>query len=743
MVGHMKNKIILLLCIVHSIQGLQTLSDISKQAHKLNEFPINTGSNWLHPNYSKEYKKLAPSFFERMMGKKNPLIKQLGTLLDYFARENQKPQDHVIQLSVTPDTEFIIWGELSGGFHSLVRSLQFLSDQGYLTENLSLAKQNCYFVFNGNSISRGPYNLETLLTILLLMKNNPGRVFYLQGKQERFAHWTNFTMKEELQTRQSLQTTQTIPLKNELSLFFASLPHALYINVTEDADQYIRISPSSRYEGIIDESLIEPRLSKITQNKELVIPLKKEHGLAKTNTSPRLISIIRNEDWIKKHVAKNGLGMLPQEQGATAWAVFSSPIATHQKLLKFEQDAFTIVSIQVPINQSTISLYNHRFDSAQSFQKVSTFNIQTGLSPNDDNMKKSYTIGSSMALVQGVPIMGQRTKQGMTARLREENRAQKTDGINFRYIIKNDNYTPQMTRQNINDFIKKNIDLILLPVGSPTLASYLDYIKESKVLVLFPITGGPQFRNRDLKGLVHFRATYADEVRALVNHLVAESAAKKFALFYQDDAYGKPALEAAHEELKRHNISNWVDVPYQRNSVNFEKQAQIIKEAQPDAIGFFSTAEVTRELIRQIGIDFLTNKLLFGISFLGEESFRRFIKQHGIKVLFGAVVPNPRISNLPIVKEYRAAMDAANAHYDIFSLEGYIATSILLEAIKHITPPITKDKILAKIESFKNHPLKGLTLTFDPNRRDLATHVWIESGDDRDWLKKEITKTPQ
>ena len=733
----MKKKIIILLFIVRSIQGLQTLPDLSKHAFKLDEFPLNTSTDWLHPNYTKAYQKLAPSRLS--WWRKNPLIKQLGSLLDYFARENQNPQNHVVQLSVTPDTEFIIWGELSGGFHSLVRSLKFLSQNGYLTKKLTLTKPNCYFVFNGNSISRGPYNLETLLTILLLMRKNPDRVFYLKGKQERFDHWTNFNMKEELQNREFSQVTQTIPLKNKLSHFFALLPHALYINTTGDADHFIRISPSGRNEGVIDESLLGYKLSDMPQNEVLIISLEKERGRTKSNTIPRLVSLIKNEDWSRNHVAKNGLGMLPQEQGVTAWAIFSAPIEAYQKMLKFEHDAFLVLTIQQPINQSTISLYNRRFDSDQSFQKISTFNIKTGLSP-DDGKKKYYTIGSSMSLVQGIPIMGQRTKRGMIIRLREENKTQKSDGLNFRYVIENDNYTPQMTRQNINNFIKKNIDLILLPVGSPTLASYLDYIKEVKVLVLFPITGGPQFRNPDLKGLVHFRATYADEVRALVNYLVVESAPKKFALFYQDDAYGKPALEAAHKELKRHGISNWVDVPYQRNSVNFEKQAQIIREAQPGAIGFFSVAEATRELIRQIGIDFLTNKLLFGISPLGVESFRRFIKQRGIKVLFGAVVPNPRVSDLPIVKEYREAMDAAEDPYDVLSLEAYIATSILLEAIKQITPPITKDKILAKIESFQNHPLKGFILSFDPNRRDLAQHVWIESGDDVDWLKKEITK---
>lgn len=414
-------------------------------------------------------------------------------------------------------------------------------------------------------------------------------------------------------------------------------------------------------------------------------------------------------------------------------------------MLGFANDAFAILTVGNPLATSNIALYNRKSGAEDSFKKASSFNIKTGISTNEKDKNGTtghVTIGSSMALVQGVPIMGQRTKRGMSVRLNDEN---KKGGISknlLRSVVYNDNYTPHLTRNNIDMLLSRdNAELILLPVGSPTLASYLDYVRDKKAVVLFPITGGPQFRDPNLKGIVHFRGTYADEVRALVDYMVTKGAAKRFAFFYQDDAYGKELLKAAHQELKQNGITTWTDVPYQRNSVDYKEQARKIKEAQPDAIGFFSTGQATRELIRQIGIDFLTNKQLFGISFLGEASFRRFLKKHGLKVLFGAVVPNPKTSNLEIVKEYRAAMDANNYPYDIFSLEAYIATSILMDVMQQITPPITKEKILEKLEQLKEYDFKGLKLTFDPERRDLARYIWLESGGDKEWVQKKIIKT--
>ncbi len=746
---YMKKNIIILVCLFQSLSAVSTLSDLSHHAGLLDEYPKNNSDDWQNPDYTPLYKSLGPHAFNQLLGRKKPIVQQLGRLLKSVTKTRKKIKDtheHVVHVVAPVQTEIIICSDISGGFHSLIRILTYLKNNGYLNNSLKIIKPYCYLVFNGNSISRGPYNIETLISILLLLKKNPSHVFYLKGKQETHAYWTNFNFKQELKYRGATYYSQLIPFEKEINAFFDTLRATLYLSTPQSKDQYIRISPSGRDEIIIDESILTEKLKINPQAGTYTISLQTNKNQTKSNELPQVVSIIKSEPWLKQHTAKEGLAQIAQDRGATAWTLFSTPIEAHQKLIGFSYDAFAILTLADPLSQSTISLFNRNITSPDSFVKAQAYNIQTGI-PIDikkrNGIRGHINIGSSMALVQGVPIMGQRTKRGMSVRLNKENKKGGIQNKILRSIIYNDNYTPHMTRSNINALLTRdNTDIVLLPVGSPTLASYLDYIRDKKVLVLFPITGGPQFRDPNLKGIVHFRGTYADEVHALVNYMVTEGAASRFAFFYQNDAYGKGPLEAAHEELRKKGITTWTDVPYQRNSVNFKKQAQKIKEAQPDAIGFFSTAQATKELIRQIGIDFFTNKQLFGISFLGEESFRRFIKKHGLNVLFGAVVPNPNTSNLEIVKEYRKEMDALNYPYDIFSLEAYITTSILLDIMKQIDPPITKEKILNKLEQLKDYEFKGLKLTFDPNRRDLARYIWLESGENQNWVQKKIIKKP-
>ena len=53
-----------------------------------------------------------------------------------------------------------------------------------------------------------------------------------------------------------------------------------------------------------------------------------------------------------------------------------------------------------------------------------------------------------------------------------------------------------------------------------------------------------------------------------------------------------------------------------------------------DAIGFFSSSRGTQMFIRQIGVEYLAPKKLFGLAFLGEETFGTFLKQEGVTILF-------------------------------------------------------------------------------------------------------------
>ena len=745
--------VMMLMIMGNTMRCFDNLADLQKYAATHEEQPPSDDKDWLDPNYETFHKSLHPGFFKRLSQLIGLQKKPSWTPDDFEVllravieqREKQKLSGRLVaHIRLSKPAKFYIWGDLHGAFHSLVRALEWLHKKNIITNDLKIINPQHYFVFNGDAINRSPYTLETLSLLLLLLKRNKQQVFYIRGKHENSNYWHNFGLRRELRMRISDSLGEGIPLGSLVSQFFDTLPLALYISTTQNPTDVIRISHYGRDRFEINEEYFDDLWS---DGSKIEVKYHDVRNKKKSKQPVTVQSIIKTEDWLRESRTMFGepkgifgLGLLDQERGAMTWAILSASIMPYQTYYNFFYDAFGVIDVTIPVKNSTITLYNQNLKKKDGFKKNKSFNLMTGIPIGlERGIAAGLTIGSSLSLVSGVPSMGQRVKRGMSARVREANQGIGGNNYHIKMVIYNDDYVPHLARNNIIRLMKNDeIDIILCPTGSPTLFSYLDYIKEDKILVLFPITGSNTFRKKDLVGLINFRETYADEVHALIDYVTTEHDAQRFAFFYQDDAYGVSALEAAHGELKKRGITEWTDVSYLRGSSEFSKQAKAIKLAQPDAIGFFSTALPTEELIRQIGVEFLAGKVLFGISFLGEELIRQFAKRKGITIYWGAVVPNPKISQLEIVKEYRKAMDRNNYTYDVFSLEAYIGTSIFIDMLQKIEGPVTREKVRQKLESLNNYQFKGLTLTFNPETRSLFESVWIETGDDEEWIEKKV-----
>ena len=291
-----------------------------------------------------------------------------------------------------------------------------------------------------------------------------------------------------------------------------------------------------------------------------------------------------------------------------------------------------------------------------------------------------------------------------------------------------DEYTPRKTVQEVKRFLEQGIDILLTPMGSTTLAAYLDLVKEGKVLVLFPMTGASLFRKKDLKYIAHIRPSYTIEGKILTEYALDTLKAKRAVMFYQNDEFGQGFMDGAQKVLKKRGIIDWLAVPYQRNDVNFSKQIAEINKYDPDTLVFFATATAAKGLIRQMGIQEVSAKQMIAASDVGDEKFLKFIKEKGLKIIYINVVPNPHQSDIAIVKQFRDAATREGVLIDVFGLESYIATDFLLDILSKIKGEVTKEKLIDAIEKVKNYNHKGFMFNFDPENRTLSSRLWMYTG---------------
>ncbi|MEX0848969.1 MAG: ABC transporter substrate-binding protein [Candidatus Dependentiae bacterium] len=344
--------------------------------------------------------------------------------------------------------------------------------------------------------------------------------------------------------------------------------------------------------------------------------------------------------------------------------------------------------------------------------------------------------GSTLDLSKGIKKIGRAVRLGTEARLSRINEQGGVKGKRFQVVFLDDEYTPGLAQKNINTFLHEiKTDLTLNSLGTPTLVAYLNLVKEGKILVLFTPTGTALFRDPELTHIINFRVSYSQEIKATTDYMIKKYNAKKVVLFYQNDDFGLQTKEAARKVLEKNNISDVLEVPYNRNDVMFKKHVKTILEFKPDTIAFISTPIATQELMRQMGVTFLSDKHLYGTSDLSENSFQDFLKEKGITVLIPNTVPDPATSDIPIAQEFRKDAQKNDAPITGFAFEAYINTALIAYIIDQIEGDISIDAIIKAAESIKDVDFKGLKLNFNDNTRELSSQIWISKGDGSPWTE--------
>lgn len=645
----------------------------------------------------------------------------------------------IVKITAVPGTQCFIFGPLSTQFHSLVRDLLELKRQHIINDNLEITKPNNYLIFTGNIINGGPYSLETLTLVLALMAKNPQTVLYVKGQQEENSYWQNYQLKRELQIKASRLSDEHVPLSRFINRLFNTLPLAVYLGTLNPQEGLVEISYFSRADKQSYSAACASELQKVSPGTLQVCTLN-PNTLAKPLP---VKAVIKAETRFITLDQYTGLALIEPDKGSTAWSILSSPTRFYREQYGFTYDGFTVVTIGKKLNDSTITNYYQDTRELLGFKKGNTYQLLTGqqikhttpLSAQDDPI----IVGCTLDFTKGLSDQSKQIRAGLTLRINKQNEEGGINGRPIQIIYMNDDYTPERARKNVEHFIKTyKSTLILSSPGSATLEAYLDLVKNNKVFVFFPVTGVPLFRTPELTNIVHWIASYKAEGEAVTQYAIANSSALSLAFLYQNDLYGKSALAGAQKALQKAGIKRVLELPYSRNTVQFKEIIDKIKASSAEAIGFFSTSLATQEFIRQAGVELLSNKKLFGISDLSENSFQKFISQKGLSVAFSNFVPNPDKSTLPIAEECRAqSQEAGGIDLDTFVLNGYINADLFIYILQQIKGPITHEKIHQVIASIKDKTHKGLTLNYNKLTQELSNALWLDTGEDK-WIKQNI-----
>jgi branched-chain amino acid transport system substrate-binding protein len=790
--------------------SFQTLKEAQIYAQAHPEFPQSDTDDFEKPDFRSFYAQNVP-WWNRILMKFG-----IGTqrwsptdILPQLLRVSHMRTDHPVhaRLSVTAGSRFVIFGNLFGAFHSLIRDLTHLKEQEIIDDHFKIKDPQTYIVCLGNAIDFSAYSLETLSILLTLIQANPQSVFYLRATHESKMRWHHFGLMHELQERLSGEVENGVRL---LNTFFEQLPVDLivriqggnqdfflgeqlpekssievfitggkFINYGQGQGLYRERTPNriiwtvvsspvklfrNKYDFFYDAYVlarVESTLEKSTLSlfysdgkgefkrgatRNLLTGVLIERGVqppAPTSAAPALLSLEQLTDHVT--MLKSQVKLLREQFELIKSQVHPSHLQIHSR--SAHTPLINKLQQEMPLNTSELN--QAAFDTEQNYNALASeiddladIAQKKGLTLVKEVARRdeSIRLGSTLDLTKSVRGLGIPFREGLALKVNRQNQEGGIQGKPVQIVFLDDGYTPALSRKNVDTLLREyHTPYLICPIGTPTLLASMDLIQKKEILVLFPQSGSTAFRKPELTHIINFRASFEDEGRLLTEYVIKTFLLKNFVFFYQDDAFGLSIMKGAKEALKEAHIGSSTEVSYLANTSLFKDAAQKIRAANPDVIGFFATGPATLQLIRDIGVEFLANKTLYAVSSVGDEATLKVLKEKGLKVIFGQLVPNPQTSTLEIVKEYRREIGKAGESENVFSLEAYIAASITFDQISKIKGTLTMQSLIKQMESIKDYRFKGLSLNFNPETRSLAKYLWIDTGAGT-WIQKKITK---
>src|SRR5262249_10792197 len=150
---------------------------------------------------------------------------------------------------------------------------------------------------------------------------------------------------------------------------------------------------------------------------------------------------------------------------------------------------------------------------------------------------------------------------------------------------------------------------------------------------------------------------------------------------------------------------------------------KMIDAVKPDAVvmisAYTSIAEFVREM-RAAG----SAAQLHNASFVGSKARSDALGNVSYGVAISKLVPYPWGPAVPIVKEYQQVMkQTGNGEYNFSSLEGFIVGKVTVEALKRAGKDLTREKLIAALESMSNTDLGGFVVDFSPTNHSGSKFV--------------------
>lgn len=334
---------------------------------------------------------------------------------------------------------------------------------------------------------------------------------------------------------------------------------------------------------------------------------------------------------------------------------------------------------------------------------------------------KSILIGMTAPFSGPNGAYGLDMKEVIQAYFRQINQTGGVHGRTLALRDLDDGYETERAVANTQALIKnEQVFALLASYGSsPTTAAMNEAFGIAGVPLIGAISGADSLRQSPLDSpnnryMFNVRASYANETEALVNHLVSLGI-KSIAVLYQNDGFGKSGLAGVVSALKKHELAPSAVATVERNSVDVTQAVQTIAKINPQAVIMVTLYKPTAAFVRSMKkADQLPQFMT--LSPVGADLLVQELGEAARGIGISQVMPSPWNDTTPLVRDYQKLLGKQNKP-SYYGVEAYAMAKVLVDALRKAGRDLTREKLVAALESMQNHDLGGYRVSYSANER--------------------------
>lgn len=325
-------------------------------------------------------------------------------------------------------------------------------------------------------------------------------------------------------------------------------------------------------------------------------------------------------------------------------------------------------------------------------------------------------IGEILPLTGPVSFAGEAHYLGTKVALAEANDSGGVAGRKIVAVTEDDGYVPARSFQAAQKLLADGVFAITGTSGTSHLNAMLPMFVEQKVLTLVTINPAEQAYNPVKKNVFVIGTDYGNAIHAGVKYAVEKLGKKdaRFGLIYQDDDFGANNKLGYERAVKEFGLKSVVEIPYKRGQKDFS--AEMLR-VQKEKVDFLVSGGIIAENVaifkeaKKLGMTDLRVSTVWTAHLPIVQQLAGDAGDGYYTADYMADLSDPEAAPfVAAAKKFLTADEMKKVNR--YTMASYSGASILIQSIRSCEKDLTRDCVIAQLESGRKFSVNGATAPF-------------------------------